>query len=158
MTSGETDPVSVSIVVPVYSGEAYLGRLVEEITKLKTQWAEQNAPIMLAEAILVDDSAIDGSPSLIDRIADEYDWVVPLHLSRNYGQHPATAAGILHSVGNWVVTMDEDLQHPPGKIPDLLARAVAESADVVYAKPTAAVHRARSAISLRQASSDCLAG
>ncbi|WP_282946388.1 MULTISPECIES: glycosyltransferase [unclassified Sphingopyxis] len=141
MTSGETDPVSVSIVVPVYSGEAYLGRLVEEIAKLKTQWAEQNAPIMLAEAILVDDSAIDGSPSLIDRIADEYDWVVPLHLSRNYGQHPATAAGILHSVGNWVVTMDEDLQHPPGKIPDLLARAVAESADVVYAKPTAAVHK-----------------
>jgi glycosyltransferase involved in cell wall biosynthesis len=141
MTPFDSTRVSISVVVPVYAGEAYLGRLVEELAALKADWDSDDAPVALIEAILVDDSATDGSAALIDQLADHYDWVVPLHLSRNYGQHPATTAGILHSVGNWVVTMDEDLQHPPHKIPQLLSRAVATSADVVYAQPIHAVHQ-----------------
>lgn len=141
MTPSGGARVSISVVVPVYAGEAYLARLVDELAALKASWDSDNAPVALIETILVDDSAVDGSAALIDQLADYFDWVVPLHLSRNYGQHPATTAGILHSVGNWVVTMDEDLQHPPHKIPQLLSRAVATSADVVYAQPTNAVHQ-----------------
>lgn len=141
MSVDAAEPVGISVVVPVYCGEDYLTDLVKQIDALRTRWLSQSAPMELAELILVDDSAIDGSPALIDRLAAEYPWVVPLHLSRNYGQHPATIAGILYSSGRWVVTMDEDLQHPPGRIPELLEQAVSRSADVIYAQPTSKVHK-----------------
>jgi len=141
MTEHDEGPITVSVVVPVYSGQDYLMRLAEELDAVRTHWEEIGAPLSLAELILVDDASIDGSPAVIDRIAERFSWVMPLHLSRNYGQHPATVAGILFSAGNWVITMDEDLQHPPSRIAELLACAAERSADVVYAQPTAAVHR-----------------
>jgi glycosyltransferase involved in cell wall biosynthesis len=90
--------------------------------------------------ILVDDAAIDGSAAIADRLAEAHPWVVALHLSRNFGQHAATTAGILHSSGAWVATVDEDLQHPPSRILELLERAVGERRDLVYAKPLGGVH------------------
>jgi glycosyltransferase involved in cell wall biosynthesis len=136
------DPIRVSIVVPVYSGEAYLEKLVEEVRVLRERYAEQLADVAIVELIMVDDAARDGSSSIIDRLSEAYPWVVALHLSRNYGQHPATIAGILHTSGDWIVTLDEDLQHPPSRITDLLIEAFEEKADVVYARPTSGVHEA----------------
>ncbi|MEN9855628.1 MAG: hypothetical protein RLZZ157_754, partial [Pseudomonadota bacterium] len=116
--------VSLSVIVPVYSGEAYLRPLLLRLEAVRMGWREQGAPFQLNEVILVDDSAVDGSPALVDALAREYSWVVPLHLMRNFGQHPATIAGILYSSGDWVVTMDEDLQHPPEDIEAMLRQAV----------------------------------
>jgi len=62
--------------------------------------------------------------------------VRPVWLSRNFGQHAATLAGIAASGGEWVVTMDEDGQHDPEAIGALLDTAMTEQADVVYARPT----------------------
>jgi glycosyltransferase involved in cell wall biosynthesis len=132
------------VVVPVYSGEAFLPELVRRLDGVRTDWKARNAPMDLAEVILVDDAAIDGSAALIDKLAEERDWLTPLHLMRNFGQHAATIAGVLHSAGDWVVTMDEDLQHPPEAIEHLLKQAVLESADLVYAKPSSAVHESLS--------------
>lgn len=132
---------SVSVVVPVYSGEAYLERLVLAAAALREEWQSQRAPVRLEELILVDDAAIDGSADVIDRLAAQHSWVTGLHLSRNFGQHPATIAGILHSAGDWVVTLDEDLQHPPSSIPSLLCTAVADRSDLVYGRPQKAVHK-----------------
>lgn len=132
---------TITFVVPVYSGEAYIERLAEAVGTIRDRWATEDAPVEVVELILVDDAAIDGSGDLIDRLAADRPWVVPLHLSRNYGQHAATIAGILHSSGDWVVTLDEDLQHPPERVEDLLRHAVRERCDVVYAQPeTKAVH------------------
>lgn len=135
---------SVSVIIPVYCGEKYLRRLVEEIRLVRERWLESGAPLVLAEAIFVDDSALDGSPALIDALAAEHPWIVPLHMMRNFGQHPATIAGVLHSSGDWVVTIDEDMQHPPASIEALLRHAVRQQADIVYAKPNHAVHEAKS--------------
>jgi glycosyltransferase involved in cell wall biosynthesis len=134
--------VSLSVIVPVYSGEAYLRPLLLRLEAVRTGWREQGAPFQLNEVILVDDSAVDGSPALVDALAREYSWVVPLHLMRNFGQHPATIAGILYSSGDWVVTMDEDLQHPPEDIEAMLRQAVTTGSDIVYANPAQAVHEA----------------
>ena len=134
---------SISVVVPVYAGEDYLRRLVAEVDRLRQGWRAADAPIALLELILVDDSARDGSPALIDALGREHDWVTPLHLSRNYGQHGATVAGIMNSSGDWVATLDEDLQHPPGRITDLLRGAVRHGADIAYAQPVSAVHAAK---------------
>lgn len=132
--------LNLSVVVPVYSGENYLRALVEEICKLQSEWEQKDAPVRLSELILVDDNAIDGSAALIDAIAAENQWVVSLHLSRNFGQHPATIAGILHTSGDWVVTLDEDLQHAPANIYDMLTRVAQERSDIVYGKAKHAVH------------------
>lgn len=132
--------LTLSIVVPVYSGEAYVELLAEEIQKFKTGLETEYDHIRLGEAIFVSDDAIDGSPAILDRLAETYDWLTALHLSRNYGQHPATIAGILHTSGDWVVTLDEDLQHPPSKILLLLDKVRETQADIVYAKPLSGVH------------------
>lgn len=136
--------VLISVVVPVYSGERYLEQLVAEFETLMAAWDSAGAPFKLGEVVLVDDAAIDGSPAIIDRLASEKPWVRALHLIRNFGQHAATVAGILHTSGDWVVTMDEDLQHPPQQIETLLRRAVSENEDVVYANALGTVHDAKS--------------
>src|SRR5262245_59662814 len=117
-------PISVSVVVPVYSGEALLPELVEQLEKVRSGWHDRGAPMELAEVIFVDDAAIDGSADLLDQIAKEHSWITVVHMMRNFGQHAATIAGVLHSSGDWVVTLDEDLQHPPAEIETLLKQAV----------------------------------
>ena len=57
-------------------------------------------------------------------------------LSRNFGQHAATLAGMASSSGEWIVTMDEDGQHDPAFLGHLLDAALADNASVVYARPT----------------------
>jgi glycosyltransferase involved in cell wall biosynthesis len=139
---GYNMPVTLAVVVPVYSGECYLDELATEVSKLRESWAADHAPLSLSRLIFVDDDAIDGSAKVIDGLAAHYPWVEAVHLSRNFGQHPATIAGILHTQEDWIVTMDEDLQHPPERIPDLLRKAVSNAADVVYGKPETSIHEA----------------
>ncbi len=133
--------VSVSVVVPVYSGELYLERLTHEIVLLREQLTKEGTPIDIAEVIFVDDAAKDGSAAIIDRLAAEHVWMRAIHLSRNFGQHPATIAGVLYTAGDWIVTMDEDLQHPPARIPEMFAVVARTSADIVYAEAEGQIHQ-----------------
>lgn len=133
--------ISISIVVPVYSGEAYLDNLLARVSAVRDRWKLEKAPFELTELIFVEDGAKDGSGALVDKIGEEHPWVKALHLSRNYGQHAATVAGIVQSTGDWVVTMDEDLQHPPEEIEGLLREAVHNGRDAVYANPEEGVHQ-----------------
>lgn len=134
-------PITVSVVVPVYSGADYLAALIVEIERVRTDWADSGAPLSLVETILVDDAAVDTSPEIADRLAREKEWITVIHLARNFGQHPATIAGILNTSGDWVVTLDEDLQHPPARIEDMLRIAVRNGHDIVYANPHSSVHQ-----------------
>lgn len=135
--------INISVVVPVFAGEEYLEKLADKLEKVRVYWEEGNFPIRLSEAIFVDDCSIDNSPLIIDGLEKKYGWFVALHLSRNSGQHPATIAGILHSSGDWVVSLDEDLQHPPESIEGLLRHAARYEFDVVYAEPNTMVHESR---------------
>ncbi len=133
--------LTCSIVVPVYSGSDFLPPLVAEIAQLRDEWERSEAPVALAEAIFVLDDPIDDSPRILATLAADRPWLRVLPLSRNFGQHPATLAGILHTDSDWVVTMDEDLQHRPRMINQLFQRAAETSCDIVYAHPKAGVHR-----------------
>lgn len=130
----------MSLVVPVYSGAAYLSDLVGSIDRVRDAWMAEAAPLHLVEVIFVDDDAIDDSARVLEELAANYSWVRVLHLSRNFGQHPATIAGILHTCGDWVVTLDEDLQHPPESIAAMLQVAVSRHLDIVYAHAVDGVH------------------
>jgi glycosyltransferase involved in cell wall biosynthesis len=132
--------IPVSVVVPVYSGELYLQSLATALDALRRDWEEAGSPMFLVEAVFVADAPRDGSVALLEQLAAQHGWLRVITLSRNFGQHPATIAGILHTSGDWVVTMDEDLQHHPKFLPRLLRAAVERSDDVVYARPQQSAH------------------
>jgi len=67
------------------------------------------------ELILVNDSSPDGSWEVISGLAQQNSWIRPINLMRNYGQHNALLCGIRASQYGVIVTMDDDLQHPPRK-------------------------------------------
>jgi glycosyltransferase involved in cell wall biosynthesis len=134
------ETVTISIVVPVYSGEQYLESLATQIAALRERWSEADMDLLIMEAIFVLDSPADDSSQVLGKLAAAHSWLRTVKLSRNYGQHSATVAGILYSSGDWIVTLDEDLQHHPLNIEKLLAKACEEKADVVYALPVGWVH------------------
>ena len=123
--------LQLSVVVPVYAGADYLAELAHDLAALDAGLEAENAPIRLVEAVFVDDEARDRSPEVLADLEAEYDFVQVVTMSRNFGQHGATIAGIVHTTGDWVVSLDEDGQHPPDLIPELLETAVRESSDVV---------------------------
>lgn len=135
------DNAQISTVTPVFRGEQFLGDLIDELSRLRTQWEEDGLPFELVESIFVDDGSEDGSSQKLSELEREHAWVRVVFLSRNFGQHPATVAGMLHTSGDWVVTLDEDMQHPPSEIPSLLDTALTQNSDIIYASPKNAVHR-----------------
>ena len=128
---------SISIVVPVYQGELTLEPLLAEIEPLTTaQSTPGGVRFRVSEVILVHDGAIDASDVVMVALAARIPLVTPVWLSRNYGQHAATLAGISSTNGDWVVSLDEDGQHDPRDIVRLLDMAVEKDAQLVYAQPT----------------------
>jgi undecaprenyl-phosphate 4-deoxy-4-formamido-L-arabinose transferase len=127
----------VSVVVPVYRGERTLPRLCAELARLTEPFTTAGGHrVQVTEVLLVHDHGPDGSAAVIRALAAERDFVRPVWLSRNFGQHAATLAGMSSSGGDWVVTLDEDGQHDPADIGSMLDVAMREQASVVYAQPT----------------------
>ncbi|MFF1942237.1 glycosyltransferase [Rhodococcus qingshengii] len=143
-TPESVQPHRISVVVPVYQGEHTLNALIDEILPLtKTQTTPGGRPLVVEEVLLVFDHGPDGSAAVIRELARQHDFIRPIWLSRNFGQHPATLAGMASSGGEWVVTMDEDGQHNPADIGGLLDTALDQQATLVYAQPmNAAPHGA----------------
>ena len=130
-------PHSVSVVIPVFQGEQTLRGLLREIAPWNQPFrTPAGHRAVVSEVLLVHDNGPDDSPQVMRDLAAQYSWVRTVWLSRNFGQHPATLAGMASSGGDWIVTMDEDGQHDPAAISALLDTAMAEGADVVYARPT----------------------
>jgi undecaprenyl-phosphate 4-deoxy-4-formamido-L-arabinose transferase len=121
---------SISVVTPVYNGEASLGELCRRLTEVLPRISPKH------EIILVNDGSQDRSWEMISELCSRSPVVRGLNLMRNYGQHNALLCGIRAAKYDLVVTMDDDLQHPPEEIPRLLAR-LDEGFDVVYGAPKA---------------------
>jgi undecaprenyl-phosphate 4-deoxy-4-formamido-L-arabinose transferase len=119
--------VDVSVVIPVYHGAATLPALVPRLLDVLKEVSGDY------EVILVDDGSKDGSWEVIAKLHDAYpDRVAAIRLMRNFGQHNALMAGFRATRGEFIVTMDEDLQHPPEEVPKLLEAIQARGLDLVY--------------------------
>ena len=130
-------PIRVSIVVPVYAGETSLPTLMREVAPLaQPQTTPGGVSFVICEVLLVHDCGPDRSDGTLEALAAEYPFVQPVWLSRNYGQHAATMAGMASATGDWVVTIDEDGQQNPADIGSMLDCAVGASLQLVYAQPT----------------------
>ncbi len=124
---------TISVVVPVYNSEASLPGLVERLE-----------PVLRAnsarfELILVNDGSRDGSWKVVEELVARHGWIRGIDMLRNYGQHNALLCGIRAARHELVVTMDDDLQHPPEELPKLLAR-LGPDCDVVYGPPEKEQH------------------
>jgi undecaprenyl-phosphate 4-deoxy-4-formamido-L-arabinose transferase len=129
MRSGHPDAEllpGLSVLVPVYNGAATVAELVQRLGPVL-----QDAAPDAHEIILVNDGSPDHSWDVITALAAQHPTVRGMRLMRNYGQHNALLAGLRAARYDVVVTLDDDLQHPPEEIPKLLA-ALDEDYDVVY--------------------------
>jgi glycosyltransferase involved in cell wall biosynthesis len=116
---------SYSIVIPVYNSEALVGETVRRVVQVF------EAAGLRHEVVLVNDGSPDGSWAVISELARTMPNVIALNLLKNYGQHHANLAGFMESTGDYVITMDDDLQNPPDQAL-LLIDAALEGHDVVF--------------------------
>jgi undecaprenyl-phosphate 4-deoxy-4-formamido-L-arabinose transferase len=128
---GPVTSPSISVVVPVYNSAGSLPELVNRLNRVLPTTATEY------ELILVNDGSPDNSSSVIGRLSLEFQWVRGIELSRNFGQHNALLCGIRSANYPLVVTIDDDLQHPPEVLPALLS-CVEQGYDVVYGTPETA--------------------
>lgn len=132
-TPAPTGTHTISVVIPVYNSENSLEPLIERLLPVL------DAAAPASEVILVNDASRDGSWPVIERLAAAHARVRGINLMRNYGQHNALLCGIRAARYDVIVTMDDDLQHPPEEIPRLLAR-LDDGYDVVYGTPQREQH------------------
>jgi undecaprenyl-phosphate 4-deoxy-4-formamido-L-arabinose transferase len=130
---GERMTQSLSIVIPVYRSAAILPELYDQLVGSLEKLGEP------FEIILVEDCGGDISWDVIKDLANHDSRVRGIRLSRNYGQHNALLCGIRAAQHEVIVTMDDDLQHPPDQIPLLLTN-LHEGCDVVYGVPSTEQH------------------
>jgi undecaprenyl-phosphate 4-deoxy-4-formamido-L-arabinose transferase len=123
----------ISVVVPVYNSELILPELIRRLEPVLASLSSQY------EVVLVNDGSWDQSWKVIQELSRSFPWVRGINLMRNYGQHNALLCGIRAARFETVVTMDDDLQHPPEDLPKLLAK-MDEGFDVVYGTPEEEQH------------------
>ena len=127
----------LSVVVPVYRGERSIAALVAELEPLHHQ--PQTTPtgfhFQVEEVLLVHDCGPDRSDRVLEELQERHPFVRSIWLSRNFGQHAATLAGMAASSGDWVATLDEDGQQDPASLGAMLDAALAEGLQLVYAEP-----------------------
>jgi glycosyltransferase involved in cell wall biosynthesis len=122
-----TRPYALSVVVPVYNGARTVGALVDALAGLVIPGGH--------EIVLVNDGSPDDSETVCRALERRTDVPVTfVNLSRNFGEHNAVMAGLAFARGDYVITMDDDLQNPPEEVARLVAYARDQKLDVVYTR------------------------
>lgn len=133
MNAGSKTTHYLSVVVPVYNSESSLPDLIKRLGPVLASLSSKY------EVVLVNDGSRDQSWKVIQELSHANSWVRGINLMRNYGQHNALLCGIRSAKFPTLVTMDDDLQHPPEEIHKLLAR-LDEGFEVVYGYPEEKQH------------------
>jgi len=119
-----------SVVVPVYNSQLMLEELYERLTTVFEETIRQDF-----ELILVDDGSHDDSFAVMKQLRSQDKRVKIIQMARNFGQHPALMCGFSYAQGDFIITMDDDLQHPPEELPKLInTMNERDDVDVILAK------------------------
>ncbi len=108
----------VSVVVSVYNEELALREFYQDTGKILRELPQT----WDYELIFVNDGSTDGSLPILSELAQRDPKVRVINFSRNFGHEAAMIAGIDHALGDGVICMDADLQHPPECIPKILEK------------------------------------
>lgn len=124
---------TISVVVPVYNSQETLRELIVRLGAVLPDLCKQ------FEVLLINDGSRDDSWKVIRELVTEFPWVRGINMMRNYGQHNALLCGTRNARHEVIITMDDDLQHPPEEIGKLISK-LAEGYDVVYGLPKQLPH------------------
>lgn len=126
--------VQLSVVIPMYNEADVLPLLIDRLRPVLDAMADDEAQggHTAYEVLAVDDGSRDQTPVLLQRYLRRWPQLRVLRLRANAGHQAAISAGLAAAGGQWVITLDADLQDPPETIPTMLAAARAHSVDVVY--------------------------
>jgi glycosyltransferase involved in cell wall biosynthesis len=116
-----------SIVIPVYNSELSLKELYDGIRQVFEDIGQE------FEVIFVDDGSRDRSWEVLQELKKEHpDRITAITLAKNFGQHNATLCGFSFAKGDYIISIDDDLQTPPEEIKKLIGCREETEADVVY--------------------------
>jgi len=119
--------IEYSVVVPVFNSETSLEEMFSRLT------AVMDSTGKTYELIFVDDGSRDRSWEVLKKIKEEHpDALTAIRLAKNFGQHSATFCGFNFAKGNFIITLDDDLQCPPEEIPKLIKAMEEADAELVY--------------------------
>ena len=105
--------MDLSIIIPVYNSSDIIKKLINQISlNLKKR--------LKYEILLINDSSKDTSWDVISTLSKRYRCIKGINLKKNYGQHSAILIGLKYAKGKKIITMDDDLQHPPSSIIQIL--------------------------------------
>jgi len=123
-----------SVVIPVYNSEKTLEKLYikikQELLKITSSY----------EFIFVDDKSKDNSFNIIEELCSKDDNVIGIKLNKNYGQQNAVFCGLNYASGDYIINMDDDLQHNPKYIKDMYVE-LKKGYDIVYAVTQVKYHK-----------------
>ncbi len=123
----------LSIVIPVYNSRETIGQLLDALSALQPEGG--------LEIVLVNDGSLDRTHELCTAIVGRA--AIPMvyveHM-RNFGEHNAVLTGLRHARGSYVITMDDDLQNPPGEVVRLYDHTRKAGLDVVYTRYAVKAH------------------
>lgn len=133
--------MNVSVVVPCYRSAATLPELVARLRATLDDLVAAGT-VGEWEVLLVVDGSPDDTAAVARELAEADAHVEALVLRRNFGQHNALIAGIRHARYEALITLDDDLQHPPEEMPKLLHALDDETVDLAYGVPEREEHGA----------------
>jgi dolichol-phosphate mannosyltransferase len=120
------NPPTLSVVIPMFNEEEVIGLLIERLRPVLDGLGEPY------EVVAVDDGSTDSTPAQLIGARRAWPELRVVRLRRNAGHQAALTAGLHRATGQYVASIDADLQDPPEKIPDMLALARADNLDIVY--------------------------
>ena len=118
----------ISVVVPVYGGEKTVKPLYDRLAAVFAQLGKS------FEVIYVHDASPDNSIATLRELHKSHDNVRVVDLYRNYGQQNALMCGFRFCTGDYIITIDDDIQNPPEEMPKLFAK-LEEGYDAVIGHP-----------------------
>ena len=105
----------ISVVVPVYNEQEMLPLLYQELTRVATDMDNYDF-----EYMFVNDGSKDSTLSILRELAEKDNRVRYVSFSRNFGKEAALYAGLSNARGDYVATMDAELQDPPALLPKMM--------------------------------------
>lgn len=112
------DKKLISVVVPCYNEEEVLPLFYDEIVRVSGEMMNAH-PQLSFEFLFINDGSKDKTLTILRNLAKKDERVRYVSFSRNFGKEPALYAGLENSKGDYIVTLDADLQHPPKLIPEM---------------------------------------
>ena len=116
----------ISVVIPAHNEEGNISLIYQRIKEVFSKLENYRF-----EIIFVNDGSRDNTQKVIEDLAQNHEEVKYIEFSRNFGHQPAVKAGMDCSIGNAMISMDADLQHPPELIPELIKKWE-EGFDIVF--------------------------